>query len=168
MYEPYDITTEKYMMILESIADHSENRVCARFVYLNRGMSHEGWSMNIEPSQVFFTIVNLKVRFEDQDDITKLYLSISRQGNVDDKSCLLEAGQRCAIDNDKQRAKMEPWVILYEWYTRQCLAVKIEGVKLRKASCVIDAKEIWLMDQEASISELAMNRVWKDMNKAIK
>ena len=165
MLSNHEITIGRYMQLLESVGNRSENRVCARFVYLTSSMAREVWNMRIEPSQVFSTIINLKARFEKQGHTTKIHLSMSRHGSTDDKANLLTTGQACALHNSNPGSTLEPWVILYEWYTKQCLAVQIDGVKLRKASCVIESSNLWLMDQEASVSELAMRRVWDDMGR---
>lgn len=164
MNEPHDITTKDYIRILESIKDHSENRVYARFNYINKNNPHEGWVIDINHTHILATIGNLKVRFEDKDDGIKIYLSMSRQASIDDKDLLLFTADRCMLDDNKPRLDMDTWIILYEWYTRQCLAIKIEDIKIRKASCVITTKEMWLMDQELSVSERAMQNVWDKMN----
>jgi hypothetical protein len=162
MQEPIEITTEDYIKLLESIGDHSENRVYARFVYIDRNRSCDGWHINIDPMHVFQTVGNLKTRFDEGSNSTKIYLSMSRQASLDDKNSLLFVADACMLDDNKPNPTMEAWVILYEWYTRQCLAIKIDEIRSRKASCVIEAHELWLMDQEVSVSERAMQNVWDD------
>jgi hypothetical protein len=168
MQYPYDITTEDYMKILESIGDHSENRVYARFVYIDRNSACEGWQINIDPSFVLNTVGNLKVRFEEKDKITRIHFYMSRQAHLDDRDLLLSTADKFMLDGNKPRANMDPWVLLYEWYTRQCLAIKINNIKIRKASCVIESTDLWLMDREVSVSERAMQKVGENVIKRFK
>lgn len=160
MYEPYDITIEDYMKMLESVGDHSENRVSARFAYLEADSGCDGWTMNIDPSQIFSVVINLKVRFEINGNTTKIHISMSRQRSDADRDAFLSACGKCLLGEGKPSPTMEPWIVLYEWYTKQCLAIKIEEMVVRKASCVITSKNSWLMDQEISVSEMAMQKIW--------
>lgn len=164
MNEPYNITTEDYIRILENVKDHVENRVYARFNYIDKNTTHEGWVIDINHTHIISTIGNLKVRFEDKDDAIEVYLSMSRQGSTDDKDLLLSTANSCMLDENKPRLDMDTWIVLYEWYTRQCLAIKVDDIVARKASCVITTKEMWLIDQELSVSERAMQNVWDKMN----
>ena len=160
MYEPYDVTIDDYMRMLESVGDHIENRVSARFAYLETDSGCDGWTLNIDPSQIFTVVINLKVRFENNGGTVKTQISMSRQRSDADRDALLSACRKCALGEDKPSPTMEPWVVLYEWYTRQCLAIRIEEIVVRKASCVITSKNVWLMDQATSVSEMAMQKIW--------
>ena len=160
MYNPDDITIEDYMRMLESIGDHVENRVSARFAYLETNSGCDGWAMNIDPSQIFTVVTNLKVRFENYSIPVKANISMSRQRSNADRDALLSACTKCILGEDKPSPTMEPWIVLYEWYTRQCLAIKIDEIVLRKARCVITSRNVWLMDQAASVSEITMQNIW--------
>ena len=160
MYEPDDITIADYMKMLESVGDHVENRVSARFAYLETNSWCDGWAMNIDPSQVFTVVINLKVRFENNNGTVKTNISMSRQRGDADRDALLSACKKCILGEDKPSPTMEPWIVLYEWYTRQCLAIKIDEIVVRKASCVITSRNVWLMDQATSVSEMAMQKIW--------
>ena len=159
MHDPYDVTIEDYMRMLESVGDHVENRVSARFAYLETDSGCDGWTMSIGPSQVFTVVMNLKVRFENNGGIVKTRISMSRQRSDADRDALLSACGKCILGEGKPSPTMEPWIVLYEWYTRQCLAIKIEDIVIRKASCVITSKNVWLMDQVTSVSEMAMQNI---------
>jgi hypothetical protein len=160
MYDKFDITIENYMKMLESVGDHIENRVSARFAYLETDSGCDGWALNIDPSQIFTIVTNLKVRFENNGSPVKTHIAMSRQRSDADRDALLSACRKCVSGEGKPSPTMEPWIVLYEWYTRQCLAIRIEDIVVKKASCVITSKNVWLMDQATSVSEMAMQNVW--------
>ena len=160
MYESYDITIDDYMKMLESVGDHVENRVSARFAYLDTDFGCNVHDTKIDPSQIFTVVTNLKVRFERNDETVKTKISMSRQRSDADRDALLSACHKCILGEGKISKTMEPWIVLYEWYTRQCLAIKIDEIVIRKASCAITSKNVWLMDQVTSVSEMAMQNIW--------
>ena len=105
MHKVYDTTNEYYIKLLESIRDQQENRIHGQFIQVNKDLICDVGSLNVEESKIFSIIPNLKVRFENYDNSTKVYISISRQGNAGDKENLLLAGDICELNKKQSTSK---------------------------------------------------------------
>ena len=149
------VTIEEYMKILEGVGDCAENNVSARLVYVDWNDGYNNFSAEVYSKD----LLNLKISFNRIGDTTNVRISISEQGCEQDLEKLATAVEHCISHESDSTEEIDPVIILNEQHLQKCLAIQIDKAVLKNDGCMLTAKQMWLMNQLMSESEMEKHRV---------
>lgn len=158
----------EYIAVLEHAGDDKLNNVHVHFVIEKADFPifNDGKLMSNQ-DLVITSASNVSPSFfEHSDGSVGVSIGMSKHSRTIPEDNITDVMRR-VIDTPSCEGEVARWAIMHETHSSSILALKINDIGLMKDKCIITASEIILLKGEHSLEQLAMEKVFKELNEDI-